>query len=76
MTVAELIKKLIDVSGGNLNYEVEFWSEATKERCEEGVYDGVLEDYTSEPEIALNPHGWNTGDPEKDTVVTFRIKIK
>ena len=76
MTVAELIKKLIDVSGGNLNYKVEFWSEATKERCEEGVYDEVLEDYTSDAEIALDPHGWNTGDPKKDTVVTIRIKIK
>lgn len=76
MTVAELINKLIDVSGGNLNYKVEFWSEATLERCQEGVYDEGLEDWTCEPEIALDPKAWATGDPETDTVVTIKIKVE
>ena len=76
MTVAELIKKLFDVSGGNLNYKVEFWSEATLERCQEGVYDEGLEDWTCEPDIALDPKAWNTGDPETDTAVTIRIKVE
>ena len=76
MMVAELIKKLIDVSGANLNYKVEFWTEATLERCQEGVYDEGLEDWTCEPEIALDPKAWATGDPETDTVVTIKIKVE
>ena len=62
MTVAELIKKLLDVSEGNTNRNVKFFVEVSEDIVKECANDETcFEDWTSDFEIEEDkPYLWDT----------------